>query len=108
MKRSVGDSIRDTRKAIDLKQCILAKRLNIAKNTLSQYERGTRMPDLETAYRITNELNISMDYLCGVHDFKYNPKDEDFLSLIQIFDNCSQDKKKKIIKMAKQVYGEEK
>ena len=108
MRRSIGDSIRDVREEIRLKQCVLAERLRIAKNTMSQYESGSRVPDLETAYRITNELNVSLDYLCGVHDFKYDPRDEDFLSIMKVFDNCSKDKKKKIIEIATQVCREKK
>lgn len=106
MRRSIGDSIRQIREEKKLKQCVLAKKLRIAKNTMSQYESGSRVPDLETAYKITNELNVSLDYLCGVHDFKYNPKDEDFLSIMKVFDNCSKDKKQKIIKIATKVYRE--
>ena len=108
MRRSVGDSIRELREEIELKQYVLANRLRIAKNTMSQYENGTRMPDLETADKIANEFNVSLDYLCGVHDFKYNPRDEDFKSLMKIFGTCSQKEKKKIIKIAKQIQEERK
>lgn len=103
MRRTVGASIRQLREEIELKQYALASKLRIAKNTMSQYENGTRTPDLETADKIANEFNVSLDYLCGVHDLKYNPRDENFVSLMEIFDSCSDDDKEQIIKFATEI-----
>lgn len=106
MRRSVGDTIRNLREEQELKQCALAHGLGLAKSTLSQYENGKRTPDLETADRIASKFKVSLDYLCGIHDEKYNPKDDCFLSLIKVFNTCSDDKKAKIIKIAKQIQRE--
>mgnify|MGYP004603751885 CR=1 FL=1 len=108
MRRSVGNSIRELREEHELKQYALAYRLGLTKSTVSQYENGTRTPDLEIADKIASTFQVSLDYLCGVHDFKYNPRDEEFKSLMKTFDTCSQEEKKKIIKIAKQIREERK
>ena len=57
--------IQEIRKRKGLKQKDLAAKLGIAANTLSQYETGTREPDIETTKRIAKELNVTVDYLLG-------------------------------------------
>ena len=37
--------------------------LNIAQNTLSQYETGIREPDLSTLKNLADYFNVSVDYL---------------------------------------------
>lgn len=53
----IGANILLYRKIAGLTQRELAKRLNMAKSTISNYERGLRIPDLETLCAITRELN---------------------------------------------------
>lgn len=53
----------------------LAKELNIAKQTVSNWENGNRVPDAETLIKIANYFNCSVDYLLGNSDIK-NPQHE--------------------------------
>lgn len=57
-----------------------AAMVNIAPNTLSQYETEKREPDLKTLVRISRSLGVSVDYLLGL-DTKESPlmSDEAFL-----------------------------
>lgn len=55
--------IQEIRKGKGIKQKELADKLGIAANTLSQYETGSREPDIETTKRIANELGVSVDEL---------------------------------------------
>ena len=41
----------------------LAMELNMAQNTLSQYETGVREPDLKTLKILADYFNVSTDYL---------------------------------------------
>ena len=59
------DRIRELRKQRGLSQAELGKILNIAQNTLSAYERGSRDPDTETLSQIAKYFGVSIDYLIG-------------------------------------------
>lgn len=71
---SVGDTYGDLlyfhrsenckrRKQIDMKQNVLADKLNISNNYLSGIERGKEKPSLEILVKICNELQVTPDYL---------------------------------------------
>lgn len=46
----------------------LQEKCCMAKNgqTISLFERGKRIPDLETAYLIAKALNVSLDWMTGL------------------------------------------
>lgn len=51
------------RKQKHISQIKAAMELNIAQNTLSQYETGIREPDLSTLKNLADYFNVSVDYL---------------------------------------------
>lgn len=57
--------LRKLRKEHKLTQAEIAKRLNIAQKTYSNYEIGTREPDLNTLIEIANIYKIGLDFLVG-------------------------------------------
>lgn len=57
--------IKEARMARGLSQKDFAAMVNIAPNTLSQYETEKREPDLKTLVRISRSLGVSVDYLLG-------------------------------------------
>ena len=59
------ERIRNTRIDKDLTQKQVAKELNIAPNTLSQYETGTRNIPNEILIKLADLYNTSIDYLLG-------------------------------------------
>lgn len=53
------------RERADLSQADLAKKLGIAKSTISMYEIGKREPDFETMEAIADLFNVDMNFLHG-------------------------------------------
>lgn len=56
-------NIRKLRKEKELKQVDLAKMVGIKNNTLSQYETGERMPNIEMLTKLAKVLNCSIEEL---------------------------------------------
>ncbi len=46
-----------------ISQLKMAMDLNLAQNTISQYESGVRQADYQTLISIANYFNVSIDYL---------------------------------------------
>ena len=64
----IGKKIRELRLEKNLTQIMLARKLNIANNTISQYENGLTHPALETVVAIAGLFDVSADYLLGIDD----------------------------------------
>jgi len=60
--------IRDIRIDRDYSQTLVAKQLNIAQNTLSQYETGERNIPNEVLVQLAIFYDTSVDYLLGLTD----------------------------------------
>lgn len=65
MKNTLGGNIKELREAKNLTQRELAKILNIANSTLSQYESNIRIPSDDVKVQIADFFNVSIDYLLG-------------------------------------------
>lgn len=63
-----SERIKDLRKSRHLTQDELAKMLSVTKQTISQYERGVRKPDVPTIDALCDIFNVSSDYLLGRED----------------------------------------
>ncbi len=63
--------LKEIRKQKHISQVRLSMELNLAQNTLSQYETGAREPDFQTLVAIADYFNVSVDYLLGRTE---NPK----------------------------------
>lgn len=62
---SFGDRLKALREDKGYMQRDVARDLEIAPNTLSGYERGTRNPDSITLKKLSEYYNVSIDYLLG-------------------------------------------
>lgn len=62
------NKLTELRKARHLTQTELAKILNVARNTISQWETGKRNPDLDTVVKIANYFDVTVDFLIGGND----------------------------------------
>ncbi len=60
-----GERLLAERKKRKLTQGKLAEKAKIAAQTVSYYEKGTKLPTLENAIAIANALGVSIEYLCG-------------------------------------------
>ena len=62
--------LKELREQRRLNQEGLARELNVSQSTISAYEVGDRVPDLETLIAIANFFHVSLDYLAGLSDVK--------------------------------------
>ncbi|MDG1596103.1 helix-turn-helix domain-containing protein [Bacillus cereus] len=67
---TLGLRIRSLRDSKKLTQKMLAEKLKIPNQNLSNYERGFRQPDYETLEKIADFFEVSTDYLLGRTDKK--------------------------------------
>lgn len=72
----VGKIIRILRSNNGYSQKELAEMINVAQNTVSNWENGTREPDNKTLIELAEIFNCSTDYLLGRTDIKnpYEPE----------------------------------
>jgi transcriptional regulator with XRE-family HTH domain len=61
----LGDKLKNLRKQKGLTQEDLARLLGTANSTVSMYERGARVPDIDTMRRIAEIFRVDMNYLLG-------------------------------------------
>ena len=59
----VGQRISSRRKSEKIKQCVLAERLDISNNHMSEIENGKTSISFDLFCRICTELNVTPDYL---------------------------------------------
>lgn len=57
--------LKELRKQKGLTLVELGKEVNLANNTLSQYERGIREPNISMLIKLADYFNVSVDYLVG-------------------------------------------
>lgn len=62
----LGQRISELRSSMGWSQVELAKRLNISKQTVSNWENENIQPSIEMLIRISKLLNVSTDYLLGL------------------------------------------
>ena len=65
MKNVIGENIKRLRKQQEMKQAVLASKLNIGRQTLSAYERGVTLPDVLALIKIADYFGVSLDELTG-------------------------------------------
>ena len=61
-----ADNLKKLRTSKGLTQTQLAQRLWLNKSIISAYENETRTPSLEVLIKLSNEFNVSMEYLLGI------------------------------------------
>jgi transcriptional regulator with XRE-family HTH domain len=65
----VGERIAATRRALDLNQSELARRIESPPNKISQWESGTHLPSLPAAIALCDEFGVTLDWIFrGVKD----------------------------------------
>ena len=61
-----AENLKNLRLSKRLTQTQLAQRLWLNKSIISAYENETRVPSLEALIKLSNEFNVSMEYLLGI------------------------------------------
>lgn len=64
----LGERIHELRLGCGWNQVDLAKRLNVAKQTVSNWENDNIQPSIEMLIKISKIFGVSTDYLLGIDD----------------------------------------
>lgn len=64
------ERIRNLREDADLNQIAIAKELNIAQTTYSDYEKGKVRIPIECLIQLAKFYNVDMNYITGVSNIK--------------------------------------
>ena len=91
----IADRIKQLRKKKGVSQSQLAEAIGVKNNTVSTWERGTRKPDLNALYLLSNYFEVSFEYLLGNSDkkdarIKPSPKELDSYALSAIADEIKE------------------
>ncbi len=70
-----SERLKEIREANDYSRKDLAAAVNVTTAAISNYENGNREPDIKTLIRISDYLNVSVDYLIGQTDVNVRPND---------------------------------
>ena len=65
----LGTRIGELRQSFGWSQVELARRLNISKQTVSNWENDNIQPSIEMLVRLARLFNVSTDYLLGLEKF---------------------------------------
>ena len=105
--------LKELREEKGLSQSDLASVLNVAQNTISQWENGTRGIDNKMTVRIANFFEVSTDYLLGNDSFGRMTQDEKLIILMQraeknhglklVFDKTADLNDKELEKLSKMI-----
>lgn len=74
----IGQRIKDLRKANNMTQLELGKRLNVTKVSVCCYEKGTRIPSLDTLIDLSNIFNVGLDYFVGNDTFAISEENDKY------------------------------
>ena len=64
----LGARIKELRKAFGLSQVDLASRLEVTKQTISNWENENIQPSIDMLVDLANVFNVTTDYLLGLDD----------------------------------------
>lgn len=63
-----GRRLQGLRERRQINRKALGELCGLSKGMIGRYERGERMPDIQTAMKLAAFFGVSMDYICGFKD----------------------------------------
>ncbi len=72
MENKIGEVLTGLRKEKKISQKEIAEKINISQRAYAHYEKGDREPNIETMIRLADYYKVSLDYLTGRYEKKYN------------------------------------
>ena len=66
----LGNKIKQLREEKNITQANLAKLLDVSPSTVGMWEQNRRTPDIEILKKLSDILNVSVDYLLGKTDVR--------------------------------------
>lgn len=98
---SISDRILARREELGLSQTDLAKRAGLQPPAISQYESGTRNPSYEALIKLSNVLNVTIDYLISGKEVSIGTiNDKTTKLLLKITQNLSIKDRDKLLEYA--------
>lgn len=79
MENRFGERLRQLRLENKMTQKAFAALVELTPSSVSAYEKGNRVPDLDIAQKIAEKTNVSLDWLCGIANNKDKKVDIDSL-----------------------------
>lgn len=111
MDNLFGERLRQLRKEAGFRQDELALNLNFSRSTISYYETGARIPDIQKILIIAEFFNVSVDYILGRTNVKkFIATNTEVIDFLEIFKSLESSKQKEIllsIRALKQVQKKE-
>ena len=92
-----GSEITLVRKQKKMSQSELGKLANVSGDIVGKYERNEMKPSIETAHRLANALNVTLDYLVGDSDTVLF--DKDITKRMEAIINMDSEDKKTLFKI---------
>ena len=74
-----GKRLKELRKKSKMTQQELGNAINVTKVSICCYEKGTRVPSLETLIDISNLFKVDLDYLIGNDTYVVSEESNDYL-----------------------------
>ena len=69
---NIGNKISRARRELGITQVELAEKMSVTRQTVSRWESGTAIPDVEKVSQIASILNVSCDYLLNEETISSN------------------------------------
>jgi len=93
-----GERLRELRKESGLRQDELAENLNFARATISYYETGARIPDIQKISIIADFFDVSVDYMLGRTNVKrFITTSEEVVCILEMFKSLSKPKQDELL-----------
>lgn len=89
---NIGERIIQLRKQFNLSQDELAKKINVSRTIIGNYERNTNTPSIEVLVKIAKTFNVTVDYLIG--EGELSSYDKEVIKRIEDIDKLDLDTKK--------------
>lgn len=74
---NIGNKISAARRELGITQVELADKMSVTRQTVSRWESGTALPDIEKVSQLASLLMVSCDYLLGEEDISSNVDNND-------------------------------
>lgn len=79
-----ADRLKELRISLELTQAQFVDDLGITASALSAYEKNLKNPSISVAKRIAEKYHVSIDWLCGLSEKKYNTKPVTYADAIEL------------------------
>ena len=91
----LGQNLKDIRIKNKYNQEDIAEQLGVTKQTISNWEKGKRTPDINHLIKLANIYQVTLDNLIG------SDKQDECIELLNIISNMSEDKRSKLLNFLK-------